>query len=406
MQNISIGDLSSSNQSSNNQQSSSLNLNNDQTIHKSNDNLVNCVNTPNSIDETKQKLSLNNDHKIDQISKEEDISEFNKYCHIQNEQNSKDVDNFNKDHRINDFDFDSSCRMETVPSEKYENIESIKSETNEINTEAFSKNNNLIYINQEFYNKQFQEEDLGFDPWRESTNALQDLMKIEKTNGSIEDVMNNHLKNSSSIDLPKNLLSTNKSLINHIEFLQKQFLANQYRSLENFSCDQFSNLNEFLKTRSNNQASFVNINEDSSLVNKNFNDQEYKSGIQNLNTLNKINESNINDTINKNHIFQNVQLNNNTNNNHNSSLKNSLTSKNTNPVIPPPGFSINPNSMNIPTLNQTHYLASSSTGSVSSSNSSSLNNSASSTPAIIQVSALKPIGKLPQSLSLLNGKIN
>ena len=56
----------------------------------------------------------------------------------------------------------------------------------------------------------------GFDPWCESTRALQDLMQIEKTTSNSSDPKRNYP--------PQNqLLNSNKNILSHMDFLQKQF---------------------------------------------------------------------------------------------------------------------------------------------------------------------------------------
>jgi hypothetical protein len=451
LQNISAGDLPSSlllnslNHPSNIHQISSLNLNNNLN-NNTNNNLVNSVITENLTDLNRQKLSSNNTNNIQKISKifsEEKGFEPDELNYI------IDAEKISQDHSSDNSD-SRSCKLVIESLENIENIRMVKNETNEEKNEGsinltdktgnliiklnnlkgifnllylkVSEKNNFIFINQPFFtNKQFQEEDLGFDPWGESTKALQDLMKIEKTFESNDEersqfLTNNYINNSSTlINIPKNLSSTNKSLINHVDFLQKQFQAQQL-NLENSqdrpdnssSSNQFSAVNQFVKTKSQlNHNSFVNLNmnEDPSIINRNLNDQEYNANIHKFSILSKANnDNNINEINNKHYIFQSLPLNNNTNNIHN----NNLSSINSNPVIPPPGFSINSNSVNMHTINQTTFLTpSSSTGSASSSNSSSLNNSASSTPAIPQANVLlqpKSIVKFHQSL--LSGKKN
>jgi hypothetical protein len=226
------------------------------------------------------------------------------------------------------------------------------------------------------------------------------MMKIEKTYESIDEnrhfLINNQINNNNSlINIPKNLSSTNKSLINHIEFLQKQFQAQQLNidhdrteSMGSFSCNQFQTVNELLKNKPNLKQSSLNKNQDPSIVNQNHIDQKYKADFLKLNILKATNENSLSEINNKQYVSQSLPLSNHINNKGDSLSKNSLSSinNNSNAVIPPPGFSLNP--MNL-SVNQTNFLnPSSSTGSSSSSNSSSLNNSASTTPAIVQANVL------------------
>ncbi len=83
----------------------------------------------------------------------------------------------------------------------------------------------------------------GFDPWCESTRALQDLMQIEKTTTTNSfDPKRNYLSQNQILN--SNQMS-NKNILSHIEFLQKQFEPhNNLASSTNANINNSNILNE------------------------------------------------------------------------------------------------------------------------------------------------------------------
>jgi hypothetical protein len=243
----------------------------------------------------------------------------------------------------------------------------------------------------------FQEEDLGFDPWGESTRALQDLMQIEKTSNEIKtDDLNNLLYNNqvnnmqnifSLANCNTNNLASNKTLMNHIEFLQKNFQQQHNHSdssaKSKLDCRSSSNDNELSGT----DLQFKSFNNE---TNENFRNTDYQVNLLKLNSLNNNNDTFQNDLTKKN-TFPSSSLSPSSLNANLSSYNVSIkpNSSSYNGVVPPPGFNLNnTTNNNVATVNQNYLTPSSSIGSSSSSNSSSVNNSASSTPALNQANPL------------------
>ena len=95
----------------------------------------------------------------------------------------------------------------------------------------------------------------GFDPWCESTRALQDLMQIERTTTDDSDSTKRNYLSQNQILNSNNL--SNKNILSHIEFLQKQF-DNPHSNLAG---------NTNINISNNNNSSILNENPNKNILN-------------------------------------------------------------------------------------------------------------------------------------------
>jgi hypothetical protein len=167
-------------------------------------------------------------------------------------------------HTLNDQNDDNNqgqCSADTKSNQDQINMKTNEEMLFIPNQQQTAQNNNYSFQNGNDFlinhtKNMFQEEDLGFDPWCESTRALQDLMQIEKTTTTTTTSLNN-----SALSQPQQQNNiSNKTILSHIEFLQKQFEQPNTTTTNTTTSANTENPNKMLTNGPGNKASHNNNN--------------------------------------------------------------------------------------------------------------------------------------------------